>query len=247
MLAMERQDKILQIIQEKGVVQVEELAKEFEVSEMTIRRDFAKLHLNNQIERCHGGAISKNEIHYHEKKICNKSVKQELAEICKCYISKGDTVYLDAGTTTYEIAKKIHNIEQITVVTNDIEIAHVLMPTKVQVIVCGGVLQKETGSVIGYYATQMIQDFQFDIAFFGASYIDEHFQVMTPTLEKVFLKREVLKRSNLSYLVVDADKFNKKSVQVINHLQDYTGVITNRVFCMHELTEKEKATINFIV
>lgn len=237
MLAAERQSRIVELIQEQGSVQVEELADKLKVSPMTIRRDLVKLQEENQIERCHGGAVAKQEVDYADKRISHKNEKKKIAKACVSYIKEGNTIFLDAGTTTYEIADLIKDIPDIMVVTNDLEIANLLKQGSVDLILCGGVVQKSTGSTLGYYATQMIADFQFDVGFFGAASINDKFQVMTPTVDKAFLKRETRKQCRFAYLAVDSSKFHRQSMTKINDLGDYTAVITNEKFTVEE---KEK-------
>lgn len=237
MLAAERQAKIIAMIQSKGSALVEELAKELKVSPMTIRRDLVKLEADNQVERCHGGAVAAQEVTYADKQTSYQQEKKNIALVCEHFVSEGDMVFLDAGTTTFEIAKRIKDIPRLVVVTNDLEIAHFLISSPAELILCGGAVQKSTGSMFGYYATQMLQDFQFDAGFFGAACIDEEFQVLTPTIDKAFLKRETARQCKRSYLVVDASKFQKQSMTKINHLGDYTAVVTNYRF---QIAEREK-------
>ena len=104
MLAAERQTEIIRLIEAKGSVQVDELARELRVSAMTIRRDLVKLEESGRIERCHGGAVAKQEVSYEDKQVQNQREKNKIADRCAGLVSSGDTVFLDAGTTTYEIA-----------------------------------------------------------------------------------------------------------------------------------------------
>lgn len=230
MLIAERQIKILNLIQDSGSVQVEELAQELDVSPMTIRRDLEKLRKDGLVERCHGGAVSKMEINYAEKRIQNRDQKEQIAKKCMEFIKAGTTVFLDAGTTTYEIARRMVDMENMTVVTNDLEIALLMKNSKADLILCGGYVQKSTGSTFGYYATQMMKDFRFDAGFFGAAVINEEFQVLTPTIDKAFLKRLVAEQCQQSYLVVDDSKFNRQGMNRINSLADYAGIITDHKF-----------------
>lgn len=239
MLAATRQARIIELIRENGSVLVDELANILEVSPMTIRRDLVKLQEEGHVERCYGGAVAKQEITYEDKKISQQSEKERIGNAGAAMVSEGDTIFLDAGTTTYEIAKRIKEISGIMVVTNDLEIANLLKSSSAELILCGGCVQKSTGSMFGYYATQMLQDFQFDEGFFGAASIDEEFQVLTPTIDKAFLKRETRNQCKKAYLVVDASKFGKQSMTKINHLGQYTAVITDRKFSLEE-TEKLK-------
>lgn len=235
MLAAERQAKIVDIIRQQGSVQVDDLAQELQVSTMTIRRDLEKLQEDNLLERCHGGAVAKKEVTYADKSTSHKNEKIKLAKACGSMVSEGDNIYLDAGTTTYEIAKVIQNVPDIMVVTNDLEIAGLLKNSPVELFLCGGMVQKSTGSMLGYYATQMIQNFRFDVGFFGAASINAELEVLTPTVDKAFLKRTALERCRRSYLVVDNSKFEKQAMAKVSQLSDYTAVITDRI-----LKEEEK-------
>lgn len=240
MLAAERQAMIVELVQQKGSAQVDELAKELKVSPMTIRRDLVKLQENNVIERCHGGAVAKQEVTYADKQTSHKKEKELLAKICFPLVSEGDTVFLDAGTTTYEIAKLIKDMRGILIVTNDLEIAQLLKKSEAELFICGGSIQKETGSMFGRYATQMLADFKFDVGFFGAASINDDFEVTTPTFDKMWLKRYTPMQCEKSYLVVDRSKFGQQAMTRINHLGDYTGVITDREFTSEEQKKLEK-------
>ena len=147
---------------------------------------------------------------------------------------------MDAGTTTYEIARRIMNIDNIMIITNDLEIANLVKNSEADLFMCGGSVQKSTGSTYGHYTANMLADFRFDKGFFGAASIDYGFEVTTPTIEKMCLKRETLKHCDEAYLVVDESKFYKRSVVRINHLGDYTAVITNKRF---DKKEAEKLRI----
>ena len=156
-------------------------------------------------------------------------------------------VVLMAGTTTCEIAKLIRDIPDIIIVTNDLEIAQVLKNSDAKVYICGGMVQKETGSLFGRYATEMLKDFRFDVGFFGAASINEEFQVTTPTHEKMWLKRQVPKQCARSYLAVDQSKFGKQSMTWINQLEDYTGVVTDREFLPEEVEVLKARRVRIIV
>lgn len=246
MLAAQRQSKIAEIIRMRGSAQVEELAQELKVSTMTIRRDLEKLKNDNILERCHGGAVAKQEVSYADKSITHPEVKSRIAAVCSRLISAGDTIFLDAGTTTYEIAKEIRDVPDIMIVTTDLEIAGLLKNSKADLFLCGGSVQKSTGSMLGYYATQMLGDFRFDVGFFGAASINEDLEVMTPTIDKAFLKRLAAGRCRKSYLAVDASKFGKQAMTRINHLKDYTAVVTDRIFSEQEEAVARGAAVKVI-
>lgn len=246
MLSVERHLKIIEIISELGSAQVDQLAQMLDVSPMTIRRDLEKLKKEGVIERCHGGAIMKQETTYADKSVSRNKEKVAIAKKCAEYVKKEDTIFLDAGTTTYEIARCIKDISGITVITNDLEIAQLLKASEVDLIICGGHVQKTTGSMYGFFANQMMESFRMSIGFFGAASIDNQYNVLTPTLEKTFLKRMVINNCQRSFLAVDASKFNRKALLKINHFKDYTGIVTDKVFTQKEQKEMEEAGIRII-
>ncbi len=146
MLAAERQAMIVELMKENGSVQVDELAKELNVSSMTIRRDLMKLESGNMIN----GVMevrSRNKRLLMTKQTSNKNSKEAIARKCVEFVHPQDSVFLDAGTTTCEIAKLIRDIPDIIIVTNDLEIAQVLKNSDAKVYICGGMVQKETGSL----------------------------------------------------------------------------------------------------
>ncbi len=240
MLAAERQSKIVELVQQQGSVQVDKLAQEMNVSAMTIRRDLEKLQKNDVLERCHGGAVVKQEVTYADKQTSHKDVKERLARLCVPLVGEGDTVFFDAGTTTFEIAKLIMDIPDIMIVTNDLEIARLLKDSEAELFICGGHVQKSTGSMFGHYATQMLEDFKFDVGFFGAASINEDFEVMTPTIDKMWLKRQTPRQCRRSYLVVDRSKFGRQAMSKINHLGDYTGIVTDQEFNEEDIEKLER-------
>lgn len=246
MLPAERHLKIIDLIAENGSVQVEELAKILDVSLMTIRRDLEKLKQDGRIDRCHGGAIMKREVPYTQKRSLETDEKHNIAGQCLRFIKKGSVVYLDAGTTTYEIALAIKDIPSLTVITNDIEIARLLLGSVANVIICGGVVQKSTGSMVGVLANQMMENIRVDVAFMGAASIDDHFNVLTPTMDKAVMKQTVCRNSKEKYLVVDKSKFGKQALIKINHLSDYTAVITNKKFTIEEDKKIKEMRITII-
>lgn len=246
MLVAERHAKIVELILQRGSVQVEELSRELQVSTMTIRRDLEKLDEEGVILRCHGGAVAKQEVGYAEKRSSHQNEKSRIAAYCATLVKPGESVFLDAGTTTYEIAKRITAIPEVMVITNDLEIAQLINSSECGLIICGGQVQKSTGSVFGYYATQMMENIRVDIGFFGAASIDNEFQVCTPTIEKRFLKQMLVERCQQSYLAVDDSKFGKQAMNRINHLKDYTGVVTDRIFDEKEQKRLEKDRVNII-
>lgn len=231
MLAGERHELILQLLRKKGLVKVQELKHALNVSEVTIRKDLDDLHESGHLQRCHGGALkssfSQKEQTFAAKACVHTEAKRKIATYCTSFVKPNMTVFLDNGTTIFEIAKAICNITDLSVVTTDLRIAHYLLDTPVEVTMIGGTIQKATGSVGGYFSEQMLKEMRFDLAFFGASSVNEKLEVMTPTAEKAAIKKMVHRHAMLSILTVDSSKFNKQALYQVNPLSAYTMVVTD--------------------
>lgn len=244
MLAAERYIKILELINRTGSVQVDQLSAILEVSPMTVRRDLEKLQACNKIERCHGGAVIKKEIQFGSKEHDHRNEKIEIAKKCAEYVTPGSSVFLDAGTTTYEIALLIQNVENLTVLTNDLEIAALFKKTDAEIVVCGGHVNKENGRIYGYLANQMIENFHLNIGFFGAGSIDESYNVLTADVDKASFNRLIMEKCQRTFLAIDESKFTSKAMFRINNFKDYTGIITNKIYSQDEMGKMEDLGIN---
>lgn len=252
MLGEERLTQIYQLINKEKSVKIDELSQLFNVTPMTIRRDLTKLiEMHKDVKRCHGGALLSTEIdteeNFENKLNRNVSEKIKIAKKAFSLIKDNDTIYLDAGTTTFELAKLISDSGlTLNVMTNDIEISRIIKNPKIDVFLTGGVLQKSTGCLVGSFAEEFISKIKFKVAFMGATAINENFQALTPSIEKRTMKPLVIKNSSSSYMLVDADKFDKNSTYVIYNLSDFTGVITTKTFDEDEMNKIEQLGIELI-
>lgn len=250
LLAEERYSRIVTILKERGFAKVDDLAQMLKVSNMTIRRDLEKCQVNGLLHRCHGGAVlaggTRQEICYEDKQGEHTELKRELAKRAAGFVEEGMAVFIDSGTTAFEIARQIQNIPRITIAADDIHTLYSLLNSNAELISIGGVIQKKTGSAMGHFSEQMLEQMHFDIAFFGAYSIDTNFFVMTPTPEKMLFKRHVMEHSNFHYLVADHSKFAKKALYSINSLSDYSGVITDYEFNPSEYSLAAEQKINIL-
>lgn len=239
MLPVERRNRLVEALKEQGTAKTEDLAALLGVSEMTVRRDLEYCQRMGLLMRCHGGAIigrpTISEIAYDQKMTTGIQTKRKLARIAASLVKPGMTVYLDAGTTTYCIAEELAQFDPLTIITNDLKIALRLLDARAEVVVLGGTVQKRTGSMLGGDTLAQMSQLRASIAFIGAASIDGGLHALTPTGEKVALKRGIHRIAQACYLVTDASKFQSGALHVINHLSDFDGIITDA-----ELTEREK-------
>lgn len=140
-LPEERRKKMLELLNENGSVTIEELARRFEVSEMTIRRDLDKYRRVGQVKRCRGGAVLRGdnvgEVEYQKKISTNLETKQRIAAYCAGLVTEGMQVFLDAGTTVFYIARELLAVPGVTFLTNDLKTALFLSRHRREVILLG--------------------------------------------------------------------------------------------------------------
>src|SRR3990170_9008672 len=162
MLAIHRREKILELLREDGSAKVLNLAKLFKVTEVTVRQDLEKLEKDGLIIREHGGAYIKNirdqvqtfSLTHQE----NLDKKELIAMKCLEFIEAGDTIILDSGSTTTEVAKKLKNKKNLTVITNALNIALMLgAEPGIEVIVTGGEFKPPTLSLTGQKAAEFFK------------------------------------------------------------------------------------------
>ncbi|MFA7075310.1 MAG: DeoR/GlpR family DNA-binding transcription regulator [Candidatus Izemoplasmatales bacterium] len=247
MISNNRQLEILELLTQKGNVTVEELAEKFNVSKMTIRRDLEKLQENNLLQRTHGGALMNRvllqEMAYNDKREENAEIKQCITRRALAFIEDNNTIYLDAGTTTYELAQKLPN-QNLTVITNDIRIAAHLMLSNNKVILLGGNIGKETGSATDVYAQEMLEKFHIDIAFLGSSSVDSEMNLCTPDINRMKLKKIAYEVADKTILLVDSSKFYSQSLYKILNINDLDVVITD--FEIKDLADYDFKSTEFI-
>ncbi|MFG6497060.1 DeoR/GlpR family DNA-binding transcription regulator [Fictibacillus sp. UD] len=232
MMPKERREQILKQLNTNGKIDIEQLVSELNVSAMTIRRDLAYLEENNQIIRTHGGAILNKplvvESSFRTKEGKFNDRKKMIAKKAVEFIQEHATILLDSGTTTLEIAKLLKDKKTITVVTNDIKIAAELTDTDVKVIVTGGELQNNVGTLFGPLTELMLRNIHVDVFFLGAHAIDFKAGVTAPTFEKASIKKLMIEASEKTWLVADSSKFDQKSLTKVCDLTQIHGLITDR-------------------
>lgn len=228
-----RRGLILKILETKGQVNVNELSEQFKVSEVTIRNDLTQLEHKNLLIRARGGAIKTDkvtlEMKLSEKKVKNSKEKEAIGRRAAKLIEEGDTIVLDSGTTTKEVANHLARFKNLTVITNALHIAGPLAELEqINVIMPGGTMRKKSLSLVGSIAQTNFKKFFSDKLFIGADGIDVNLGFSTPHIEEAALNRTMLKMAKKIILVVDSSKFKRRSLAVIGQLTDIDVIVTDR-------------------
>lgn len=250
MIAEQRLNEILQIAAQQEFVEVEDLSTRLKVSSMTIRRDLQKLSEMGLVSRRYGGASLVNDVRlendYSSKKVLNQASKQKLAQIALKQIHNNDIIYLDAGTTTFELGSVLKQRQNLTVITNDVLIATELCKKDINTILLGGTIQKATLATVGPSTLEAIGSFRVTSTFLGATAVSNNFDVLSPTIEKAYIKKAAMQIAQKTYLMVDSSKFNSYALQSFANLSDFTGVITDRNFSAAEQNKLNSRFINIL-
>ena len=233
LLVAERRHRIVQLLREHGKVTVEALAARFATSAVTIRTDLAALEAGGALERTHGGALLRQDDDdqpINVKRTLHHAEKVRIAKAAAALIQDGETVILDSGTTTAEIAKQIRKLEvqSINVITNALNIASLLADVPaVRLIMPGGILRPESNSLSGHMAEAALANLQADRLFLGADGLDPDRGVMTPHLPEAQLNAKMIAISRQVIVVADSSKLMRRNISLIARVEQLHMLITD--------------------
>jgi DeoR family transcriptional regulator of aga operon len=234
LLLEERRRAIVDLARQDGRVTVDDLVERFAVSAVTLRGDLEALERAGTLKRSHGGAIpnepSQQDVPLTIKETRRLAEKRRIGEAAARMIVDGETIILDSGSTTVEIARCIRQRRwtSLTVITNALNIALELsgLPT-VRVMMLGGMLRQTSYSLIGLDAESALARFSADRLFLGVDGLDPAIGVTTPDQQEASLNTMMVKVSREVIAVLDASKLGQRSLAVIAPISDLDVVITD--------------------
>jgi len=230
MFALERQKRILEILSQDGAVLVTKLSSELGVTEETIRRDLEKLEKQEALVRTHGGAVpaaeSNRELSLEKRKNLNVEAKIRLAKEAVNHIVSGDTVFLDASTTTFYIAKELKNMKNVTVVTNSIRVINELAGhAGLNVIAIGGYVSNNQ-SLVGSIAQNDIANNYFaNKMFFSSRGVTESVGILESNEQECGVKQAMMKNSEKKFYICDNSKIGRVGFAKLAQFADVDCVI----------------------
>ncbi|MBO0344172.1 DeoR/GlpR transcriptional regulator [Roseibium sp. CAU 1637] len=219
-----RLPEILEIARAEGKVTVDDLADRFKVTVQTIRRDLAELAELGRLERVHGGAVlpsGVSNIGYEERRGLNHSAKASIARTCAQAIPDGASIFMNIGTSTEAVARELLNHKDLLVVTNNMNIANILVDNPdCDIIVAGGMVRRADGGLIGTLTMKTIEQFKFDLAVIGCSAMDEDGWLLDYDIQEVGVSQTIIAQSRKIYLVADQSKLQRNAPARIASLQE---------------------------
>ncbi|MFU2059441.1 DeoR family transcriptional regulator [Avibacterium volantium] len=232
MIPAERQKQLLNLIRQHNIISITQLVEVLGVSHMTIRRDIQKLEQEGRVVSVSGGVKLlehlSDELTHNAKSLLSTLQKENIGICAAQSIPQNTTVYLDAGTTTLEIAHRIADREDLLVVTNDFIIADFLMKNgQCELVHCGGTVNKSNYSSVGELAAQLLRQLAIDIAFISTSSWNLK-GLTTPDENKLPVKRAILQSSQRKILVSDSSKYGKSATFHICALDEFDRIISDQ-------------------
>lgn len=241
MLAIERYETILRIVNERGSARVAELSQICGVTEETIRRDLDRLEQQGRLRRSHGGAVSlkgaQPEIPYFEREVSNVEEKKKIAAEAATHVSEGDSIILDASSTAWYMASQIPNIH-LTVLTNSIKVALELsVKDKIEVLSTGGALSPRSLSYVGPLAERSLDLYHVNKAFISCKGIAADKGLSESNELQARLKQKMIHLADQVYLLADYSKFGHQSFAWVASLNSIHQIITDERAPEEELSK----------
>jgi DeoR/GlpR family transcriptional regulator of sugar metabolism len=233
-LAQERRDAILRTLLPSGAATVAELADGLGVSEMTIRRDLGVLAGQQLVEKVHGGAVLAKggaaEPHFATKRRINAAAKAAIAEVAVAMIRDGMTVALSAGTTTWQVARRLRGgvVRDLAFVTNSLNIAGALEANGWHsIVVSGGSFRTPSDALVGPFANQTLRQLNADLLLLGVHSIDARVGLTTPNIAEAETNRVMVIGARRVVVVADSSKLGQVSLATFAACDEVDELVTD--------------------
>lgn len=252
LLAEPRRMKILEWLQEEGSARVRDLSVAFAVSEATIRQDLERLDTDGYVVREHGGAYLKSmpqqvqsmSLHH----LINMDRKKKIGRAAATLVGNGETIILDSGSTTTEIANNLTGHDSLNVITNSINIALLLgaLPS-MTVHMSGGLFKAPTLSLTGEKSGDFFNGIFAEKLFLATAAVSFEAGLTFPAMADLYVKRAMIKAASKVYLVADSTKIGRTSFSSLGPIDLIAGFITDEGISDADRAEFEKRGIEVIV
>ncbi|MES2843555.1 MAG: DeoR/GlpR family DNA-binding transcription regulator [Pseudomonadota bacterium] len=227
-----RQTEILELARAEGRVVVEDLAQRFDVTLQTIRRDLSELADAGHLDRVHGGAVARTgvaNIGYEQRRRMNEAAKAAIARACAQAIPENCSIIMNLGTTTEAVARELLTHRNITVITNNMNVANILVANPgCDIMVAGGALRRIDGGLVGELTTQFFEQFKVDVAVIGTSALDHDGDLLDFDLAEVRVSKAIIRQARRTFLVVDHSKLDRSAPARLASLSEIDTVFTDR-------------------
>ena len=250
---IEREQKILQLVEERGRILVEDICDAFGISKATARRDLVALTESGQITRYHGGALRKKErfieadIPVHERNAEQTEEKIRIGKKAATLVENGETIFLASGSTVLEVAKHLHG-KKITVLTNSLPVMNELWADEsIELISTGGILRRSELSFIGHISEKSLEEICADKVFLGTFAIHPANGLTHNYLPEIMTDRAIINIGREVIVVADHTKFNRSASAFLVPLSKINVLVTDSQAPQKITDQIEKSGVQVIL
>jgi len=227
----ERMDRVLEILARRGYRSVSELSGDLDVSEMTVRRYLDRLEQQQLIKRTHGGAFAGQEmieVDYRVRETVRRTEKEAIGRLAWTLIRPGDSIFIDAGTTTAYLALAMDDTKRITVVTSSTMVLQALESRpNIETILLGGKVHALSHSLVGPIAVETVRQFRFTKAFLAGEGINLTEGITQSNVDEVPVKKQVAANARQVVVLADSSKINRDGLVMFLRLEEVNTFITD--------------------
>ena len=232
MILNPRQSALIDTVRNQGAVSIEALAKRFDVTLQTVRRDVNLLAEAGLLARFHGGvrieASTIENIAYRQRQDLHAAGKQRIAEAVAKAVPDGCSLIINIGTTTEAIARALLHHRDLRVITNNLHVADILCDNPdCEVIVAGGVVRSRDRGITGEATIDFIRQFKVDIGLIGISGIEADGTLRDYDFREVRVARSIIEQSREVWLAADSSKFNRQAMVELGHISQIDRFFTD--------------------
>ncbi len=231
MLKEERHKFITELIEANGIIKVNDIQNELNVTDMTVRRDLKELEDKGMLDRVHGGAIRKNfvmpkELSHYEKRSINIDLKRQIAKIIAKEIKEDEVIFLGAGTTI-ELVYDYMTVKRAKIITNSMLVFQKFkQDPRYELILIGGLYRENAAAFIGVLANQVLENLFVQKSFLSVNGLNND-SIYNANEDEGELQKTVIENSKLNYIVMDSTKFNKQDFYRFSKIKDIDFLITD--------------------
>lgn len=227
----ERQREMLKLVASQGFVSVEAMVEIFDVTPQTIRRDINELCRQGLLRRYHGGAAmpsSTENIEYDTRQVLHYAEKQRIATQVAEYIPDHASIFLNLGTTTEEVARKLCDHKGLRIITNNLNVAAMMGRVDgFEVIIAGGVVRSRDLGITGEATIDFIREFKVDYGIIGVSGIESDGTLRDFDYREVRVSEAIMKQSREVLVVADHSKFGRNALVRLGHVAQVDRLFTD--------------------
>lgn len=249
MLPHERYQKLTEYLKKHGIIKIEHMTRLFDISIETARRDLTYLEKKGIVKKIYGGATllenGTKEPDTSERLSKNLEEKAAIGRKCAEFINDGDSILIEVGTTTLQVAKALKAKKNLTVITNSIHVVNELMDTDFGLYIIGGRIRHGEGSISGAISIIELENFHINKAIISAGGITVGRGLSDYNIEEALVRKKVIDQSREVIVVADSSKFGQDVLSHICPLSDVDLIITDNKLDRDLLQEFKDVNIVF--